>query len=154
MRGIFIAVLLMGFASASTRADSIGAATRADAIYRCAGPDGEAYFTDRTCPEGELQTFDPANVLTIPAPDAHDMARVQRLDKEQAARERSMEKERAAQQRAATRDAAARARSCAAAHEGLERVHQIKRRGYAVASSADLQARERRYNLLAERNCG
>ena len=137
-------LMLMSFSSAVARADT---------IYRCTGPDGEAYFTDRACTGGAVQTLDPAAVLTLPAPDATDMARAQRLDNERAARERSVAKARLSQQRAESRDAAARARSCAAAREGLERVQQIKRRGYTVASSADLHARERKYNLLAERNC-
>lgn len=128
-------------------------ATHADTIYRCAGPDGEAYFTDRVCPGGTVQTLDPADVLALPALDANDIANVQRLDEEQATRERAEEKQRLVQQRTNSREAAARAHSCAAAREGLERVHEIKRRGYTVASSADLSARERKYNLLAERNC-
>ena len=144
MHRLVIAMVLTGFASA---------AAHADPVYRCAGPDGEVYFTDLACAGGAVQTLDPADVLTLPAPDAHDMANVQRLDKAQAARERSADKERLTQLRAESRETAARARSCAAAHEGIDRVHEIKRRGYTVASSNDLNAREREYNLVAERNC-
>ena len=143
MRRLLIAVVLASFAGA----------VQADTVYRCAGPNGEAYFTDLACAGGAVQTLDPADVLTLPAPDAHEMADVQRLDKAQAARDRSADKDRLTQQRAESREAAARARSCAAAHEGIDRVHEIKRRGYSVASSNDLNARERKYNLLAERNC-
>jgi len=144
MRWAFIVVMLLSLPSAAARADT---------IYRCAGPDGEVYFTDRACTGGAVQRLDPADVLTLPAPDAADMARAQRLGKEQAARARLVQKARSAQQRAEMREVAARARSCAAARDGLDRVHRIKRRGYAVASAADLDARERKYNLLAQRNC-
>jgi hypothetical protein len=144
MRRLLIAAVLTSFANG----------LHADTVYRCAGPDGEAYFTDLACAGGTVQTLDPADVLTIPAPDAHEIANVQRIDRAQAARERAADKERLAQQRANLREAAARARSCAAAREGLDRVHEIKRRGYTIASSGDLNARERKYNLLAERNCG
>jgi hypothetical protein len=130
------------------------AAAQAVTVYRCPGDADEAYFTDRPCPGGRQQALDGGAVATVPGLAAEERARVGRLDREQAARTRALDAQHFAESRARARFEVVRLRNCAAAQAGLERVQQIKRRGYAAASAADLQARKRKYALQVERNCG
>jgi hypothetical protein len=132
---------------------TVAATPRAATVYRCSGDADEVYFTDRQCPGGEPQSVDPATVITVPGLDAQDRARVKQLDRDQAARVRALTAQRAAEFKAQARYEATRVRSCDAARAGLERVRQIRRRGYAASSAADLHARERKYALQADRNC-
>jgi hypothetical protein len=66
-------------------------AAQADTVYRCAGPAGEVYFTDRVFGR-PFQTLTWADVLTLPAP----MRKTWRCTAapRQAARERSADKDR------------------------------------------------------------
>jgi hypothetical protein len=125
----------------------------ATGLYRCAGVDGTPVFTDRPWPAGDCVALQPAAALSIPGLDPADWARVERIDKANARRSRAEARERAQAARAARAAAADRVRRCEAARAGLERIRTIKRRGYAAAASADLDARQRRYARQFDRHC-
>jgi len=125
---------------------------QAQTIYRCVGAAGEAYFTDRACGR-PVAAPDPADVMALPSLDAQQWRAVKQLDRRLAARARAAAAQRSREARASGRAAAVRARACSAAHAGLERVRQIKRRGYAAARAGDLRARQRKYQLQIQQRC-
>jgi hypothetical protein len=125
----------------------------ASGLYRCPSTDGTPVFTDRPWPAGECVPLEPTAALSMPALDRADWARVERIDKANVRRSQAEAQERARAARAARAAAAKRSRRCEAARAGLERIRTIKRRGYAAAVSADLDARQRRYMQQFDRHC-
>lgn len=125
----------------------------ATGLYRCPGVAGTPVFTDRPWPAGECVALETPAVVSMPGLDQADWARVERIDKANARRSQLEAQQHARAARAARAAAAERARRCKAARAGLERIHAIKRRGYAAAAAADLDARQRRYTRQFDRHC-
>ncbi len=122
-------------------------------IFRCSDAAGVVLFTDLPCRNGQLQEIDPTDVATMPGLAPDEVARVARIDAQLLRDGRAQVAQQARDQRAQLHSDATRARQCNAARNGLERIRQIKRRGYTAASAGDLDARQRKYALQADRSC-
>jgi hypothetical protein len=132
---------------------AVNHASQAASIYRCSDPAGVVLFTDLPCRNGQLQQLDPTRIATVPSLTPDEVARVAQIDAQVAQRRRAQLIGQTRQDQAASHAAIVRARNCASARDGLQRIRQIKRRGYAAASAADLDARQRKYALQGARNC-
>ena len=126
---------------------------RHETVFRCVGDAGEVYFTDRSCPDGQVLSFDLATVVTLSMLDDEARSRARQLDHDLDLRIRARTPGRSATPPERTRDQAAQIRRCAAAEDAVERVRAKKRHGYRVAEAAALDVREAGYQKQREREC-